>query len=148
MGTRVFVGNVNPQTTREELHRLFSKVGRVQEIHLPLDRDTGRQRGFAFIDYSTDAEAEQALEKLDSALLGGRRLRLSWALAKRSRPSPGELPGRSQPAAAAPAAAPDWDWSAEAPDLPVDRGSRGRRRRGGKHASDRKRRQGTRRVIE
>ena len=146
MGTRVFVGNVDPQTTREELIRLFSKVGKVHGIYLPLDRDTGRQRGFAFVDYATDAEAERALETLEGAVLGGRRLRLSWALEKRSRPSPAA--GRPDLASAAQTGAPDWDWSAEDSELPRGRTTEGWRRRGGKHGSDRRRRQGTRRFIE
>ena len=150
MGTRVFVGNVNPQTTREVLQQLFSQVGRVLSIFIPLDRDTGRPRGFAFVDYSDSAEAARAIGKLDGHLVAGKRLRLSWALEQRSQSRPGEAGRRSQRASPVAAEPEPWTGDADIEDYVADRtaGREARRRRGGKHGSDRRHGQGTRRFIE
>ena len=147
MGTRVFVGNVNPQTSRKELERLFSRIGEVLSIYMPLDRDTRQPRGFAFVDLADRAAAEQAIERLDGAMLGGRRLRLSWAVA-RSQPTP---PNRfTPPSSPGPSPMEDWDWMVDGQEGPEDRGAGHprRRRRGGKHGSDRRHGLGTRRFIE
>lgn len=150
MGTRVFVGNVNPQTTRAELERLFANIGRVVSIYVPLDRDTRQHRGFAFVDLASRGEAERAIQELDGAMLGGRRLRLTWAVEKGPRPGNGR-PERRPPAAPPAAADPDdWEWSLDGPQADPERAADAarRRRRGGKHGSDRKHRQGTRRFID
>ena len=54
----LFVGNLDPKVTHEELRRLFEAYGQVVQVHIIVDRDTGRPRGFAFVEMTNDAEAE------------------------------------------------------------------------------------------
>ncbi len=60
MGTKVFVGNMSFDTTREQLQELFAQAGEVTEVVVPTDRMSGRPRGFAFVSFATD-EAAAAL---------------------------------------------------------------------------------------
>lgn len=79
MGSKVFVGNLEFQTTPEQLRTLFSEVGPVNDVILPADRLTGRPRGFAFVEFESSSDAEQAIEKFDGYELGGRALRVNAA---------------------------------------------------------------------
>jgi len=79
MASKVFVGNLNFQTTRDELQSLFSQVGQVKDVFLPTDRVTDRPRGFAFVEFSSDEEAAKAIEKFNGHELGGRPLRVNAA---------------------------------------------------------------------
>jgi cold-inducible RNA-binding protein len=83
MGTKVFVGNMSFDTTREELQELFAQAGEVTEVVVPTDRMSGRPRGFAFVSFATDEAAAAAIQKLDGQLLGGRNLRVNEASAER-----------------------------------------------------------------
>jgi RNA recognition motif-containing protein len=85
MSTKVFVGNLEFRTTREELEALFSQAGTIRDIVLPTDRNTGRPRGFAFVEYESDDEAAQAIERFNGHELGGRPLRVNSA---EDRPAP------------------------------------------------------------
>jgi RNA recognition motif-containing protein len=76
---RVFVGNLSFQTTRDELTRLLAEAGTIQDAHLPMDRETGKARGFAFIEFATDAEAAEAIRLFNGRELGGRALRINLA---------------------------------------------------------------------
>lgn len=78
--SKVFVGNMSFDTTKEELEALFSPLGEISEIVLPTDRDSGRPRGFAFVTFATAESAAQAIQKLDGAELGGRNLRVNEAV--------------------------------------------------------------------
>jgi cold-inducible RNA-binding protein len=77
--SKVFVGNLSFDTTREELEGMFAEVGEITEIVVPTDRDTGRPRGFAFVTFASSELAAQAIEKLNGAELGGRNLRVNEA---------------------------------------------------------------------
>jgi len=91
--SKVFVGNLSFNTTKEELEALFAPMGEIAEVFLPLDRDSGRPRGFAFVTFAASESAVEAIQKLDGAELGGRNLRVNEATAERSgRPGGG---GRS-----------------------------------------------------
>ena len=92
--SKVFVGNLSFDTTREELQALFAPMGEIAEVVVPLDRTTGRPRGFAFVTFEAAEGAAQAIEKLNGAELGGRNLRVNEATAERSgRPSGGGYGG-------------------------------------------------------
>jgi RNA recognition motif-containing protein len=79
MASKVFVGNLNFNTSREELETLFSQVGKPRDVFMPNDRETGRPRGFAFVEFETDDEANNAIEKFNGYELGGRALRVNRA---------------------------------------------------------------------
>lgn len=93
---KIFVGNLNFSTTAEQLREALSEVGRVVDVHLPSDRQTGRPRGFAFVEFADASEAAAAIERFDGFELAGRPLRVNPAQARkprRSRPSPGSRGG-------------------------------------------------------
>ena len=86
IGTKLFVGNLNFDTTKDELESLFSEIGQVTDCFLPTDRETGRPRGFAFVEYSDELSAANAVEKFDGYELGGRNLRVNEAEERRRAP--------------------------------------------------------------
>jgi len=71
--------------TREQLLEAFGAVGTVQDVVMPLDKATGRMRGFAFVEFESDGDAAKAIEALDGKELGGRPLRVNEAQAKPQR---------------------------------------------------------------
>jgi RNA recognition motif-containing protein len=79
MGSKVFVGNLDYNTRREEVQDLFTQVGEIRDVFLPTDRETGRPRGFAFVEYANDEDAAKAIEKFNGYQLGGRALRVNAA---------------------------------------------------------------------
>ena len=98
--SKVFVGNLSFDTTREELEALFAPIGEISDVFVPLDRDSGRPRGFAFVTYASGESATQAIQKLDGVELGGRNLRVNEATAERSgggRPGGGGGGGFNRP---------------------------------------------------
>ena len=72
----MFVGNLNYETTQQDLETLFSGVGPISEVFLPTDRATGQPRGFAFVEFTDSATVPLAIEKLDAAELKGRSIRV------------------------------------------------------------------------
>src|SRR5271165_2199466 len=78
----VFVGNMNFQTTEAELRALFEPFGQVTRVHIAMDRETGRARGFAFVEMPNDAEAAAAMQGLDGKEVGGRALKVNEARPK------------------------------------------------------------------
>jgi len=75
MGTRLYVGNLPYDTDEEELRRLFEGDGRsVSQVSIVTDRDTGRPRGFAFVEMSSQKDAEAAISALNGQEFGGRSL--------------------------------------------------------------------------
>jgi RNA recognition motif-containing protein len=78
MSTRIFVGNLSYQTTEDQLSDLFSEVGEVQSATIVTDRDTGRSRGFAFIEMERDA-ATKAIERFNGVELNGRNINVNEA---------------------------------------------------------------------
>ncbi len=93
MGSKVFVGNLDFNTTRDEVQTLFSEVGEVRDVFLPTDRDSGRPRGFAFVEFTSDENAEKAIERFNGYQLGGRALRVNAA---EDRPRGGSGGGQRQ----------------------------------------------------
>ena len=75
----VFVGNMNFQTTESELRALFEPFGQVSRVHIAMDRETGRARGFAFVEMPNDEEAAKAMSGLDGKEVGGRALKVNEA---------------------------------------------------------------------
>jgi RNA recognition motif-containing protein len=85
MSTKLYVGNLAFQTTSEELQQLFAQAGTVQSANVVEDRDTGRSRGFAFVEMSTNAEAAAAIDQFNGKELGGRALKVNEAKPRESR---------------------------------------------------------------
>jgi RNA recognition motif-containing protein len=76
---KLYVGNLSFGTMEDDLQRLFSQVGSVESIAMVTDRDTGRSRGFAFVEMSSKSEGEAAIAKLNGSELDGRSLTVSEA---------------------------------------------------------------------
>ena len=93
----LFVGNMSFQTTEADLRALFAPFGTVTRVHLAMDRETGRARGFAFVEMPNDAEAGKAIAGLDGKEVGGRNLKVNEARPKGEGRAPerGGGPGRS-----------------------------------------------------
>jgi RNA recognition motif-containing protein len=80
MGAKLYVGNLNFKTTEESLRDAFSANGRtVKSVLMPSDRETGRPRGFAFVEMGSEAEAQAAIQDMDGQELDGRPLRVNEA---------------------------------------------------------------------
>ena len=75
----VYVGNLPYEVTRDELSSVFTEYGPVKRVHLPTDRETGRPRGFAFVDMDSEDQEEKAIADLDGAEWMGRTLRVNKA---------------------------------------------------------------------
>ncbi len=78
----LFVGNMNFQTTESDLRALFAPFGQVTRVHMAMDRETGRARGFAFVEMPNDDEAAKAIAGLDGKEAGGRNLKVNEARPK------------------------------------------------------------------
>jgi cold-inducible RNA-binding protein len=79
MSMKLYVGNFSFGATEDDLQRLFSQVGSVESIAMVTDRDTGRSRGFAFVEMSSKSEGEAAITKFNGSELDGRSLTVSEA---------------------------------------------------------------------
>ncbi|MBE9115039.1 RNA-binding protein [Lusitaniella coriacea LEGE 07157] len=75
----VYVGNLAYSVTQDELSTVFADYGTVKRVHLPTDRETGRPRGFGFVEMASDAEEDAAIEDLDGAEWMGRVLKVNKA---------------------------------------------------------------------
>ena len=84
----LFVGNLSFQTTEGDLRTLFEPYGQIIRIHLPTDRETGRLRGFAFVELADDDAAKKAIAALDGKELGGRNIKVNEARPKERSGSP------------------------------------------------------------
>jgi RNA recognition motif-containing protein len=78
----LFVGNMSFQTTAEDLRALFEPFGQLARVHVATDRETGRARGFGFVEMPNDAEAAKAIAALDGKDVGGRNLKVNEARPK------------------------------------------------------------------
>ena len=85
MSTKLYVGNLAFQTTSQELQDLFAQAGTVQSASIIEDRETGRSRGFAFVEMSTNAEAEAAIDQFNGKEIGGRALKVNEAKPRENR---------------------------------------------------------------
>ena len=76
---RLYVGNMSFNSTEDDLRDAFSAYGTVVSVKVIMDRDTGRPRGFAFVEMESDAEAQASIDGLDGQDLGGRSLKVNIA---------------------------------------------------------------------
>jgi RNA recognition motif-containing protein len=79
MGRKLYVGNLPYETNEQDLQELFAQAGNVETVTVMRDRDTGRARGFAFVQMSSDDDAQNAINKLNDQQFGGRRLTVNEA---------------------------------------------------------------------
>ncbi|HSB88820.1 MAG TPA: RNA-binding protein [Anaerolineales bacterium] len=93
MQTKLYVGNLPYTSTEEELRAIFTKAGPVKAITVVRDRDTGRSRGFAFVEMETDADAQKAVSMLNGTQMGGRPLTVNIARPREERPGGGDRGG-------------------------------------------------------
>ena len=77
--TKLFVGNLDFETTPEQLRELFGQVGELVNVTIPADRLTGRARGFAFVEFANGTDAASAVQQLNGSPLGGRPIRVNEA---------------------------------------------------------------------
>jgi RNA recognition motif-containing protein len=89
----IFVGNLPYEVTEEELGSVFAEYGSVKRISIPTDRETGRGRGFAFVDMASAAEESAAIEALDGAEWYNRELKVNQAKPRENRDSRGSFGG-------------------------------------------------------
>jgi RNA recognition motif-containing protein len=82
MDNKLYVGNLPFNTTEEDLRSMFAQAGNVTSVSLVKDRDTGRSRGFAFVEFSTQAEAEKAVSLFNNTPLDNRTIKVNIARPK------------------------------------------------------------------
>ncbi|MBK4730472.1 RNA-binding protein [Oxynema sp. CENA135] len=82
----IYVGNLSYSVSLEDLQEVFSEYGAVKRVNLPVDRDTGRPRGFGFVEMENEADEEAAIEALDGAEWMGRELKVNKAKPRESKP--------------------------------------------------------------
>ena len=98
MGTRLFIGNLSYNVTEQELREAFTGDGiELRSVRVALDRETGRPRGFAFVETMTDDCAKASIEKLSGRVLQGRSIIVEEAQAKPAGPRPGGFGGPPRP---------------------------------------------------
>ncbi|MBD2360643.1 MULTISPECIES: RNA recognition motif domain-containing protein [unclassified Anabaena] len=85
----IYVGNLSYQVTEEDIRGVFAEYGTVKRVQVPTDRETGRPRGFAFVEMETDAEETAAIDGLDGAEWMGRDLKVNKAKPREDRGSSG-----------------------------------------------------------
>lgn len=85
MGRRLYVGNLPYSTGEQELQELFSQAGNVESVRVMRDAATGRARGFAFVEMTSDEGAQKAIDQLNNTQLGGRTLAINEARPKAPR---------------------------------------------------------------
>jgi RNA recognition motif-containing protein len=90
----IFVGNLSFRASEEDLRLVFSEYGTVKQIKIPVDRETGRKRGFAFVELENEADEQKAIEELDGATWMGRDLRVNKALPRQASSRRGARPSR------------------------------------------------------
>jgi len=89
MPVRLFVGNLPYDVTEPDLREFFSAVGPLSSVIIPVDHETGKRRGFAFVDFSDPAHAEEASRRLNNQPFKGRAITINEARARESRPDSG-----------------------------------------------------------
>jgi RNA recognition motif-containing protein len=81
----IFIGNLPYEVSQDDLKKVFADYGTVKSIRMPIDRETGRVRGFAFVEMDTEEEEDKAIEALDGAEWVGRNLKVSKARPREDR---------------------------------------------------------------
>jgi RNA recognition motif-containing protein len=85
----IYVGNISYNTTNDDLRQAFEPYGEVTDAHVIMDRETGRSRGFGFVEMANDNEARTAIEKLNGGEIGGRNVTVNEARPRQARPGGG-----------------------------------------------------------
>jgi len=85
MTNKVYVGGLNYDTTKDGLRDAFGACGDVSDVHIALDRETGQSRGFGFVTFTNEEEAQRAIDEMNGQSLDGRRLRVDFAQERGSR---------------------------------------------------------------
>jgi cold-inducible RNA-binding protein len=93
MSMKLYVGNLSFGTTETDLQNLFSQIGTVESASMVTDRDTGRSRGFAFVEMSSKSEGEAAIAKFNGTELDGRSLTVNEAKPRENRSGGGGFGG-------------------------------------------------------
>ena len=83
----IYVGNLSYEVNQEDLNEVFAEYGTVKRVHMPTDRETGRVRGFAFVEMESEAEEAQAIQALDGAEWMDRSLKVNKAKPRENRNS-------------------------------------------------------------
>lgn len=89
----IYVGNLSYDVTEQDLNTVFAEYGTVKSAKLPTDRETGRVRGFGFVEMSDEAEETKAIEELDGAEWMGRTLKVNKAKPRENRGGGGNFGG-------------------------------------------------------
>lgn len=89
MSVRLFVGNLPYDATEQDLRELFSPVGTLSYVFIPTDRETGKKRGFAFVEFADAEQAQEAIRQFNSQLFKGRPLAVNEARARDASPRSG-----------------------------------------------------------
>jgi hypothetical protein len=89
MSSRLYVGNLSFNATNDSIREAFGQHGTVTDVHVVMDRETGRSRGFAFVTMGNDSEASAAIAAMNGAMLDGRALRVNEAEERAKRPGGG-----------------------------------------------------------
>ena len=92
----IFVGNLNFNTGEDELRQMFEQYGQVDRVSIMTDRDTGRSRGFGFVEMTNAEDGEKAIAALNGSQLGGRTLNVNEARPKAERAGGGGGGGRGR----------------------------------------------------
>jgi len=90
---KLYVGNLSFSTTEPELQSAFAEFGTVDSVSIINDRDTGRSKGFAFVEMNNDEEAKAAMAGLDGKMVGNRNLKVNEARPREDRPARGGFGG-------------------------------------------------------
>ena len=93
MGKKLYVGNIAYSSTEETLRGLFSQVGEVTSVAVIMDRETGRSKGFGFVEMATEEAAQQAIERFNEYQFEGRQIRVAEARPQTDRPPRREWSG-------------------------------------------------------
>jgi cold-inducible RNA-binding protein len=93
LAVRLFVGNLSYATTEADLRAYFGSIAPPSQVVVPVDRETGRPRGFAFVEYQDRGHAEQAIQQFNGQVFNGRPLAVSEARAREDRGPGGPRPG-------------------------------------------------------
>ena len=98
MSVRLFVGNLPYDATEDEIRAHFAAAGNLASVFIPVDRETGRKRGFAFVEFSDGAQAQEAIRLFNNQPFKGRSLAVNEARAKEAGPRPPSPGGGYRPA--------------------------------------------------
>ena len=96
MAKKMYVGNLSYSANEDELRRIFEEFGNVVSAQVIMDRETGRSKGFAFVEMSSDQEAQAAISALDGKEIGGRVLKVNEARPREDRGGGGGGGGRDR----------------------------------------------------